>query len=84
MTKYKCDRCGACFNDIEAAARTDLVDLYPDGRGYYQTTVICPECNSDDLTEIELINADCLEYDDLIGCEGDCDNCPLMTDKGDA
>lgn len=82
MIKYLCDHCGTCFAETEAASRNDLIDIYPDGRGYFKKSVICPECNSDDLTEIELRSAECLDYDENIGCAGDCDTCPLMTEGG--
>lgn len=81
MIKLVCDRCGACFTESEADKRTDLVDIYPDGRGYFKSSPICPECGADDLTEIELKAAECIEFDDLIGCGGDCDDCPLMTNE---
>ena len=87
MRKYKCKDCGACFdeNDADEKRYTDDIDYFECYGRYVEsyTVPICLVCGSEDLIELDL-KGDCEDYDEENGCEGDCDNCPLMTEEGDS
>ena len=76
MIKYKCDRCGYCFTEEEADFKNVLVDYTAPYGAYYQQFMVCPECDSDDYSELDL-GKECAEYDEEFGCDGDCENCPI-------
>lgn len=80
MLKYKCNRCGACFNENEADERQCCDDFgHYEGFGHYfekYSVPICPECDSDDLTELHL-DQECTNYDEEFGCQGNCEECPM-------
>lgn len=80
MTKYKCASCGACFKEEEADEGKELIDHFSGYGNYYEKYYKCPECGESDLEEL-ILDKECIEYEDEFGCEGDCEDCPLM--KGD-
>lgn len=77
MIKYKCTSCGCCFKESEADTRSELVDSSPYYR-HYESYVACPECGEDEVEEIDLRDRECLDYDEEFGCEGVCEDCPLL------
>lgn len=85
MKKYICQCCGKCFNPEDAEETCELIttDAWA-GPQYGHGVPSCPECYSRDLEEIHLTNKACQEYDEEYGCEGNCDECPLMTDTEEA
>lgn len=81
MKKYKCKCCGRCFYPQDAEEVDELVttDAWA-GPQYGYPAPACPECYSKDLEELNIWNQACIEYDEEYGCQGDCEECPLMTD----
>lgn len=79
--KCKCNACGYVFPEDDAGQRSELVDSGP-GYKYFESYRCCPECGYDDFEEVELSEA-CEEYDEEFGCEGVCDECPLMQEQED-
>ena len=77
MLKYKCNKCGACFNETEAETHSELIDISRGYSPYFEHYVACPECNSwEDIAELSL-GKECQEYDEEFGCEGNCEDCPM-------